>query len=118
MSISADLLRGCTDSIILGRLSQQDSYGYRIARAVSQQTGGALELKEATLYTAFKRLENSGCIRSYWGDEQSGARRRYYAITPEGRAKLKKDIEVWRETRAVLDGLMDGSGEATDHPIE
>lgn len=117
MPISADLLRGYTDSIILGQLSQQDSYGYRIARAVSQQTGGALELKEATLYTAFKRLENSGCIRSYWGDEQSGARRRYYAITPEGRAKLKKDIEVWRETRAVLDGLMEGNEEEADHPI-
>lgn len=116
MSISADLLRGYTDSIILGQLSQQDSYGYRIARAVSQQTGGALELKEATLYTAFKRLENSGCIRSYWGDEQSGARRRYYAITPEGRAKLQRDIEVWRETRAVLDGLMEGNEEAPRQP--
>lgn len=111
MSISADLLRGYTDSIILSQLSRQDSYGYRIARTVSQQTGGALELKEATLYTAFKRLENSGCIRSYWGDEQSGARRRYYTITPEGRTKLKKDIEAWRETRAVLDGLIAENGE-------
>ena len=117
MPISADLLRGYTDAIILGQLSQGDSYGYHIARTVSQLTGGALELKEATLYTAFKRLENGGCIRSYWGDEQSGARRRYYAITPEGRAKLDKDREIWRETRTVLDGLMDESGEETGHPI-
>ena len=47
-------------------------------------TDGRYELKEATLYTAFRRLEEAGCIRSYWGDEATGARRRYYAITEAG----------------------------------
>ena len=69
---------------------------------------GALELKEATLYTAFRRLEAGGYIRSYWGDEQSGARRRYYAITPEGREKLARDTAAWQETRQVLDRLVGG----------
>ena len=43
--------------------------------------GGKLELKEATLYTAFRRMETAGYIRSYWGDEAIGARRRYYSLS-------------------------------------
>ena len=108
MALSADLLRGYTDTIILKQLSDGDSYGYRISKAVAEQSGGGLELKEATLYTAFRRLEASGCIRSYWGDEQSGARRRYYSLTDVGLEKLLKDCETWRETRQVLDQLLGG----------
>ena len=62
MALSADLLRGYTDTIILKQLSDGDSYGYRISKAVAEQSGGGLELKEATLYTAFRRLEAAGCI--------------------------------------------------------
>ena len=108
MALSADLLRGYTDTIILKQLSDGDSYGYRISKAVAEQSGGGLELKEATLYTAFRRLEAAGCIRSYWGDEQSGARRRYYSLPDVGMEKLLKDCETWRETRQVLDQLLGG----------
>lgn len=108
MALSADLLRGYTDTIILKQLSNSDSYGYRISKAVAEQSDGGLELKEATLYTAFRRLEAAGSIRSYWGDEQSGARRRYYSLTDVGLEKLLKDCETWRETRQVLDQLLGG----------
>ena len=53
MSISADILRGHTDAIILAQLMERDSYGYEINKNVSQRTGGAYGFKEATLYTAF-----------------------------------------------------------------
>lgn len=105
--ISADLLRGYTDAVILRRLSGEDGYGYQISKEVANISGGRLELKEATLYTAFRRLEGSGYIRSYWGDETIGARRRYYSITEEGRKKLSEEVEAWRETRAVLNRLME-----------
>ena len=85
MSIAGDLIRGHTDAIILAALLQGDSYGYRINRSMFDMTDGRYELKEATLYTAFKRLEELGCIASYWGGSDGGARRRYYTITAEGR---------------------------------
>ena len=88
MVLSADILRGYTDTIILRQLAGGDSYGYQINTRVAEISGGGLEMKEATLYTAFRRLETAGYIRSYWGDEMSGARRRYYALTNEGREKL------------------------------
>ena len=107
MALSADLLRGYTDTIILRQLQEADSYGYEIARRISKDSRGAVELKEATLYTAFRRMENGGYIISYWGDEGSGARRRYYSITVEGRNRLAEDLTVWEETRGVLNTLLE-----------
>ena len=77
MYIAGDLIRGHTETIILARLMQRDSYGYEINKTVRELSGGRYELKEATLYTAFKRLEETGQIMSYWGSEATGARRRY-----------------------------------------
>ena len=56
MALSADILRGYTDTIILHQLSHGDSYGYQINKTISTLSGGEVELKEATLYTAFRRL--------------------------------------------------------------
>ncbi len=104
MALSADILRGYTDTIILRQLSEGDSYGYQINKKVTEISGGSF--KEATLYTAFRRLESAGLIRSYWGDENTGARRRYYAITEEGRQRLAQDRETWQETRRLIDALV------------
>lgn len=106
MALSADLLRGYTDTIILRQLSHADSYGYRISKQVSLISAGGLEMKEATLYTAFRRLETAGLIRSYWGDETTGARRRYYAITQAGQEKLNQDCAAWEETKCMMDRLL------------
>ena len=106
MALSADILRGYTDAIILRQLSEEDSYGYQINKNVTALSAGAFEMKEATLYTAFRRLETAGYIRSYWGDEMSGARRRYYAITQAGRDKLIADQSAWKETKAQIDLLL------------
>ena len=106
MALYADILRGYTDTIILRQLSVGDSYGYQINKNVTALSGGAVEMKEATLYTAFRRLETAGFIRSYWGDEISGARRRYYAITQAGMDKLRADQSAWMETKAQIDLLL------------
>ena len=107
MSIASDLIRGHTDTIILARLFNGDNYGYEINKSIQQRTGGKYELKEATLYTAFRRLEQAGCISSYWGDEQTGARRRYYRITDSGRDAYKELIDEWMNARAMIDRLIE-----------
>jgi len=106
MALSADILRGYTDTIILNQLRTADSYGYEINKRIAELSRGVLELKEATLYTAFRRLENSGYIISYWGNEETGARRRYYSITVTGRDRLSEDLAAWKETRKALNALL------------
>lgn len=106
MSISADTLRGHTDTIILTQLMRGDNYGYEINKTIQQRTGGQYGFKEATLYTAFKRLEQNGLITSYWGEDGPGARRRYYSITDEGRRRWQENRQEWESTRALLNALI------------
>lgn len=83
-----------------------DSYGYRINKDIMELTDRRFEFKEATLYTAFRRLEQSGAIISYWGDEQAGARRKYYSITDKGRRQYIESLTEWEKTKNVVDRLL------------
>lgn len=102
---ASDILRGYTDTIILAQLVDGDNYGYVISKRVQEITRGELQLKEATLYTTFRRLESAGVIESYWGNENAGARRRYYRLTDEGRRLYEENIEDWRKYRAMISDL-------------
>ena len=106
MSIASDLIRGHTDTIILARLMGGDNYGYEINKSIQQRTGGKYELKEATLYTAFRRLEQAGYISSYWGNEQTGARRRYYSISDSGRDAYRALIAEWKNAKDMIEQLI------------
>lgn len=106
MSITSDLIRGHTDTIILASLLQGDSYGYKINKGILQSTDNQYELKEATLYTAFRRLEDAGFINSYWGNEATGARRRYYSITNTGRAEYYRQKDEWNAAKKLIDKLI------------
>lgn len=110
MSIPSDLIRGHTETIILAQLAGGDSYGYEINKKVRLLSGDRYELKEATLYTAFRRLEETGNIRSYWGGEATGARRRYYSITALGRQTYQTQLAAWNEVRQIMDKLLETEG--------
>lgn len=111
MSITSDMIRGHIDSIILAHLTEEDSYGYQINKHVREKTGNQYEIKEATLYSAFRRLEESSLISSYWGNEEVGARRRYYAITALGKAVLDKNRRDWQDAKGIIDKLIIGGNE-------
>ncbi|HPD03067.1 MAG TPA: PadR family transcriptional regulator [Eubacteriales bacterium] len=109
MSIPADILRGHTDAVILNVLRQGDSYGYEIARLIYDESGGEIDVTEATIYIAFRRLEKSGYITSYWGDEGGGARRRYYKITESGLKKHAELAHEWQGVERILSKLIGGA---------
>ena len=106
MPIASDLIRGHIDAIILTRLLGGDSYGYEINKAILQRTRGEYEIKEATLYSAFRRLEQAQYISSYWGDELTGARRRYYTITPAGREAHNVLCQEWHTLKEMINNLI------------
>ena len=104
---SADLLRGHTDTVVLSILLRGDSYGYEIHKTILDRLGGGYELKEATLYSSYKRLESEGYITSYWGDETLGGRRKYYRITDGGRELFRQNKEDWVKTQTIMNKLLE-----------
>jgi PadR family transcriptional regulator PadR len=107
---AADLLRGHTDTIVLGVLRGVDRYGYEIYKRIRDATGGDYEIKEATLYATFRRLVKDGLVEAYWGDETQGGRRKYYRITDSGRAIYARNVEDWTATQRIINTLLNLKG--------
>jgi len=107
-SVNSDLIRGNVTTIILGSLQGQDRYGYEILKEIEDKSNGHYVLKQATLYNQLKRLEKQGLVSSYDGDpdDTGGGKRRYYALTPEGLAYLKKETSEYEYSRTILDQLL------------
>jgi len=105
--INSDIIRGHLDSIILRLIMEKDRYGYEISKEIGLRTKDQFQIKEATLYAVFQRLEKKELIKSYFGDVTYGAKRRYYCITSLGKAYYKEQLEEWRMIKEVIDIFME-----------
>ena len=105
-AFASDLLRGHTDTIVLGVLRTTDRYGFEIYKTIRDATGGKYEIKEATLYATFRRLVKDGLVEAYWGDETQGGRRKYYRITDAGRAVYRQNVLDWTATQHIINTLL------------
>lgn len=111
MAQASDLLRGHTETIILRLLTEKDSYGYEISKKIIELGQGMLDIKDATIYTAFRRMENNGLLATYWGDGVGGARRRYYSITDKGKVFYQEKKAEWIKLKSILNNLILGGSE-------
>jgi len=111
MGIDSDLIRGHIDTIILKVLFEGDKYGYEICNDVAEKSGGSYEIKQPTLYSCLKRLENQGLISSYWVDSDIGGKRHYYKLTDAGKETYKKNQEEWLRSRQIIDNLISNNHE-------
>jgi DNA-binding PadR family transcriptional regulator len=79
---------------ILVALAEEDRHGYAIMQDVSARTGGGLRLGAGTLYRSVQRMLEQGLIAEVSSRpprEADDERRRYYRITPFGRAVAKAE---------------------------
>jgi len=105
--INSDIIRGHLESIILKLIIEQDRYGYEIANTISERTDNKFEIKEATLYSVVSRLEKKELIESYIGEKTHGKKRRYYKITPLGKAYYFEKKQEWVQLKEILQTLLE-----------
>ena len=108
MEISKDLIAASSTPIVLGILAIEDSYGYAILKRVRELSGGSMEWTDGMLYPVLHRLERLGHIEARWQIAESGRRRKYYRITPRGRAQLAEERGQWQAVDATLKGIWRG----------
>ena len=89
-----DWLRGVLEMAVLRVLvDEPQSYGYAMSLALD--AAGLGTIKGGTLYPLLARLEESGQVRSRWEVGDGGPGRKYYEITPAGRAQLAERTAAW-----------------------
>lgn len=89
-----EALKGHLDLLLLSVLRPGGLHGYAVIRALGEQSGGAFELPEGTVYPALRRLEQGKLVRSRW-ETVDGRRRRTYALTAAGKKALGREREGW-----------------------
>ena len=80
---------GNLNLMILKSISESEKYGLEIIDDISQKTNGKTIVKQPSLYSGLRRLEQRGLISSRWEDSDIGGRRHYYAITNLGASELR-----------------------------
>jgi DNA-binding PadR family transcriptional regulator len=81
---------------VLLSLADGDKHGYAILKDVEEHSGGEVRLNTGTLYAIIKRLLAEGLIlepRNRPRAEDDDQRRRYYRLTPKGRAVAGAEVE-------------------------
>ena len=102
MEINKDLIAASSTPIVLAILAEGDSYGYAILKRVRELSGGRMEWTDGMLYPVLHRLERLDHIVARWEVAESGRRRKYYRITPGGRAQLAEERKQWQTVDATL----------------
>jgi len=105
VEINKDLIAASSTPIVLAILAEEDSYGYAILQRVRELSGGRIEWTDGMLYPVLHRLERLGHVEARWEVAESGRHRKYYRITPGGRAQLAEEHRQWQAVDATLRGI-------------
>ena len=97
-----ELRRGVLSIAVLSQLSKEE-YGYSLLKALSDK---GMEIDQSTLYPLLRRLESQGLLQSDWRIVDEARPRRYYVISPQGRAVLTKLKREWSAMSATMQKML------------
>jgi PadR family transcriptional regulator, regulatory protein PadR len=101
-AFSSELVRSCTDLVILALLRDRPMYGYEILISLADRGEGEFQFRQGTLYPLLYRLEREGWIRAQWETPRNGKKRKIYSLTAEGKKVQRARAEEWlRFTKSV-----------------
>ncbi|KFZ30844.1 PadR family transcriptional regulator [Pseudidiomarina salinarum] len=102
MNLSKDLMAASSTPLVLGIIAEGETYGYEIVKRVEELSGGALNWTDGMMYPLLHRLEHQGLLESRWRVADSGRKRKYYAITTQGRKALAEQQQQWQVINEAL----------------
>lgn len=108
MQIDKDLVAASATPLVLAILGEGESYGYAILKRVRELSAGELDWTDGMLYPLLHRLHRLGYVTTEWRRPPEGRRRRYYAITDDGRKALAEHKRQWVTVARTLGGIWGG----------
>jgi len=100
--IAKDLVAASAMPLVLAILEEGESYGYAILKRIDELSGGEMEWTDGMLYPLLHRLDRLGHVEARWDSPEGGRRRRYYRITPAGKAALAEHRRQWDVVTGAL----------------
>lgn len=109
MSLRDQIRKGSTEVIILTLLAERPMYGYEMVQELERRSNGYFEMKEGLLYPTLHRMQQSGWLASSW-QSVDGRRRKYYALTAQGREALGEQAQEWNTFLKTLESFLQAKG--------
>lgn len=103
-SIQIQLKKGVLEMCVLTLLSRGDSYGYEIFSRLETLIG----MGEGTIYPLMRRMQGEGLVSTYLMESATGAPRKYYTITEQGRRILASQRAEWRDFQNSVENILGG----------
>ncbi len=104
---SLDVLQGTLDLLVLRTLAWQPMHGYGISQWLRQRTDSTLQIQDAALYQALRRLERRGLVDAEWSVTENNRRARYYRLTGAGRERLTEERSAWTRYAAAVTRVLE-----------
>jgi PadR family transcriptional regulator, regulatory protein PadR len=95
--------------------SDEDLYGYEIAKRLAVANDGTSIFKEGTVYPVLRALSAAELLTSRIVPSYSGPPRRYYRITEQGRSVLAEWKVIWGTTRDFVDRFIEPEHSGIGH---
>jgi len=90
-----EIRKGSIQLVILSVLAEERRYGFQIVKELRERSQGYFDIKEGTLYPALHGLEKGGFVTSEWYSPDDTPPKKFYTLTGEGTAYLKKIKAEW-----------------------
>jgi PadR family transcriptional regulator, regulatory protein PadR len=103
------LVQGTLHMLILKTLALEPMHGYGIGVRLEQISKGIFQVNAGSLFPALRRLERSGMISGTWRVTENNRRAKYYSLTPQGRATLKRETRDWEVQAAAIARILRAS---------
>jgi PadR family transcriptional regulator PadR len=87
--------QGTLDMVILQVVAAGPIHGYALAQRIRLISRDLLQIQQGSLYPALHRLQNRGLLAAEWNESETGRDAKYYRVTPQGRAQLRKETAAW-----------------------
>jgi PadR family transcriptional regulator PadR len=100
--IQVQLKKGALELCVLALLARRESYAYDIAATLA----AAVDMGEGTIYPLMRRMQNDGLVTTRLVESSSGPPRKYYRLTPDGRAAYAAQKREWRAFTDAVNQLV------------
>src|SRR5262245_64619177 len=109
---ASGLVQGTLEMLVLRTLTLEPMHGFGIGTRLTQISDGVLQVNAGSLFPALGRLERNGLIAGEWSTTENGRNAKYYRITTQGRARLKRETRDWEtQSNAITRVLRASLGE-------
>lgn len=83
--------KGVLGLCVMVLINQRDRYGFELAQQISKH----VEVAEGALYPVLRRMVADGHCTTYLQESTEGPPRKYYKLTPAGKAYMNELVTEW-----------------------